>query len=289
MFWSLLTAAILSQAFAHTWNEQLSAIEKGLFTGNNGYPRGYVSRTSSGFNDDMMTYLLPPLASGRLRVNNSDYACAPTQRIANQTEGYPRLMISPGSYIALKYLENGHVTLPQNQPGKPRGAGTVYVFGTSQPNNDERLTDILQWTADGSGGDRQGKLLTAQNFDDGRCYQINSGNISLSRQKAFPDPVANQPGSVHEQWCETDTAIPTELTINSTYTVYWVWQWATEAGAPGLPYGKDEYYTTCSDLDIVANPVRSTSTNPLLQQDPQIAAVPNFRSRTAYKPNPLSN
>jgi hypothetical protein len=288
MHWASLPAAIFfGQALAHTWNEQLTVIDGGIFTGSNGYPRGYVSRSDPGFNDDMMTYLLPPLASGRTRVDDSDLLCAPTQSSANQTVNYPSLGASPGAYVAIKYLENGHVTLPQNQPGKPQGGGTVYVFGTSQPNDNELLTEVLQWTTDGTGGDQRGSLLTAQNFDDNRCYQINNGNISVARQNEFPDPTPGQPGSVNEQWCETDVLIPADIPINSVYTIYWVWQWPTEPGTPGLPDGKDEYYTTCSDLNIVAGPIQGTPSNPLFQQDPQISAVPNFQSRTAFKPNPL--
>jgi hypothetical protein len=64
------------------------------------------------------------------------------------------------------------------------------------------------------------------------CFaeNVNAGNISLTRQQEFPDPVEGQPGSVHEQWCETDVAIPSDVSINSTYTVYWVWQLATVPG-----------------------------------------------------------
>jgi hypothetical protein len=99
--------------------------------------------------------------------------------------------------------------------------------------------------------------------------------------------MSSQPGTVNEQWCETDVFIPADIPTNSAYTIYWVWQWPTEPGAPGLPDGKDEYYTTCSDLDIVAGPIQGTPSNPLAQQDPQTAAVPNFLSRTALKTNPL--
>ena len=121
MHWPLLPAVILfGKVLAHSWNEQLTLIEDGVFTGRNGYPRGYVSRTDPGFIDDMMKYLLPPLASGRTRVDNSDHLCAPTQRTTNQTKNYPRLRVSPGARVAMKYLENGHVTLPQNAPGKLR-------------------------------------------------------------------------------------------------------------------------------------------------------------------------
>ncbi|EXJ56215.1 uncharacterized protein A1O5_12671 [Cladophialophora psammophila CBS 110553] len=283
-----LTTTLLGRAFAHSWNEQLTVVENGFFIGNNGYPRGYVSRSDPGFNDDMMTYLLPPLASGRTRVDDSDLVCAPTQRSANQTNGYPRLSASPGVYIAMKYLENGHVTLPQIQPGKPQGAGIVFVFGTSQPTDNDLLTEVLQWTTNGAGGDRRGRLLTAQNFDDGRCYQINDGDVSVARQEEYPNLTPGQPRSVNEQWCETDVLIPTDVPIGPLYTLYWVWQWPTEPGTPGLPDGKDEYYTSCSDLDIVGGPFQGTDSNPLPQQDPQIAAVPNFESRTAFNTDPFA-
>jgi hypothetical protein len=187
----------------------------------------------------------------------------------------------------MKYLENGHVSLPQNTPGKPAGGGTVFVFGTSQPSDNELLVDVLQWTPNGTGGDGRGRLLAAQNFDDGRCYQINTGNISIIRQQEFPNPVQGQPGTVNEQWCETDIAIPFDTAVGSTYTVYWVWQWATALGTPGVPEGKDEYYTTCSDIDIVAGPLQDKVPNPLPQQDPRTTAVSNYQSRTAYKPSPL--
>lgn len=116
----------------------------------------------------------------------------------------------------------------------------------------ESVGHLLQWTTDGTGGDRHGKLIAAQNFDDGRCYQINAGNISLTRQQEFPDPVEGQARSFHKQWCETDVAIPSDVSINSTCTVYWVWQWPTAPRTLGALEGKDEYYITCSDIDILA-------------------------------------
>jgi hypothetical protein len=275
----LLAAALQGRAFAHSWIEQLTVIENGIFTGKNGYPRGYASRSDLGFTDDMMTYLLPP--SERTRVNNFDLVCAPAQRSANQTETYPRLSVSPGSFIALKYLENGHVTLPQITPGKPPGSGTVFVFGTAQPSDNELLVDVFQWTADGTGGDQRGKLLAIQNFDDERCYQINSGDISVSRQQNFPNPAPNQPGSINEQWCETDVFLPADISAGSVFTIYWIWQWPTAPGTPGEPEGKDEYYTTCSDVDVNMETIEEFPSNPLLQQDPQTAAVSGFEFRTS--------
>src|SRR5205814_1767912 len=103
----------------------------------------------------------------------------------NQTEDFPRLAVLPGSYIAMKYLENGHITKPETN--KTAGGGTVFVFGTNQPRDAELLLDVLEWTSDGRGGDGRGRLLTARNFDDGRCYQINSESISIARQQKFPN------------------------------------------------------------------------------------------------------
>jgi hypothetical protein len=67
-----------------------------------------------------------------------------------------------------------------------------------------------------------------------------------------------------------------------------VWQWPTASGTPGTPEGRDEYYTTCSDIDIVPGlQFQIDATNSLQQQDPQGAAVPNYQTRTVYKLNPL--
>lgn len=150
------------------------------------------------------------------------------------------------------------------------------MFGTSQPSEGETLANVLRWTTDGTGGDMRGRLIAAQNFDDGRCHQINTGNTSLARQERYHD----KQGSANEQWCETDVAIPSDGVVNSTYTVYWVWRWETAPGTPGALEGKDEYYTTCSDINILATLPRSTVANPLPQQDPQKFAVPDYQHRS---------
>jgi hypothetical protein len=169
--------------------------------------------------------------------------------------------------VAIKYLENGHVTFPGTQPGKPSGAGVVRVFGTNQPNTQELLIEVLKWTTDGSGDDGRGRLLTVQNFDDGRCYQINDSEISVLRQREFPNPVSGIPGSSHEQCCVTDIMVPEDVPAGSLYTIYWVWQWPTKAGVPGPPHGKDEYYTTCSDLVVVIGPTQDGPLSPLPGED----------------------
>ncbi|CAH0024530.1 unnamed protein product [Clonostachys rhizophaga] len=197
----------------------------------------------------------------------------------NQTLGYPRLQVLPGSYVAIKYLENGHVTLPQT--GKPPGSGTVFVFGTTEPDPNEMLTEVLKWTRNCTGGSKRGRLLAAQSFDDNRCYQLNDGPISISRQKAFPNYIANS-DIIHEQWCETNIQIPEDLQPNSIFTLYWVWKWPTSIGAVStLPNGKDEYYTTCSDIEVVVGSLQEGAANPLPGQDPQVNAVANFKERIA--------
>lgn len=281
----LVAASLFSAASAHSWNEQLAVIgADGKYVGGYGYPRGYVARTDPGYTGESMKYILPAADSGRTRVDKSDLLCHPSQRIPNQPAKYPRLQVAPGSAIAMKYLENGHVTIPSNQPGKPSPSrGAVYVFGTTQPSPTEKLTDILQWTKDGSGGNGKGRLLGANNFDDGRCHQINDQSISKQRQTSFPD---NTNGTPQELWCETDIVLPKDITPGKPLTVYWVWDWPTAAGTSGVPDGKDEYYTTCSDLDVVAKAPSGPVKNQLTQQDPMMKAVSSYKNRPAQNPLP---
>ncbi|KAF2093637.1 hypothetical protein NA57DRAFT_47848, partial [Rhizodiscina lignyota] len=248
---TLALLSCLSGINAHSWVEQMYVIKDGKYTGNPGYMRGYNPRGPS-FTDSLNQNLVPALSSGRLRISDADPMCKSTQQTSNQTSGYPKLNASPGDMVALRYLENGHVTLPQNQIGKPGSGGTVMIYATSQPKQNEKLTDVLQWTTNGTGGDKRGQLLTVQNFDDGRCYQINSSPMSTQRQQEFPNKPAGQPSAPNEEmWCETDVQLPSNISTNSDLTLYWAWQWNTASGAdPGIPNGKDEWYTSCMDVNI---------------------------------------
>ncbi|TKA75645.1 hypothetical protein B0A55_04992 [Friedmanniomyces simplex] len=293
---SLLALAALSSlptTSAHSWNEEFQVIgSNGTYIGDRGYPRGYMARTDPGYNGFSMEWLVP---QDGVRINSADLLCHPAQQTSNYSNpAYPKLQVTPGSYVSMKYLENGHVTLPWNQLGKPPGAGTVFVYGTTQPSNTEKIADVLSWTSDGQGGNGKGFLMTAQNFDDGRCYQINCGNISTDRQTLFPNHVAGQPTSIIEQWCETDLQIPATATPG-TLTVYWVWQWPTAANHDcTYPQGKDEYYTTCSDFDVVAVDgnvdvkilAETVATHTLAQENPQTTAVSTFQSRNAFTTSP---
>ncbi|KAK5122571.1 hypothetical protein LTR85_003834 [Meristemomyces frigidus] len=278
---------------AHSWIEEFQVIDtNGSYIGDRGYPRGYVSRSDGSFNGFSMLHLVPEAG---VRINSTDPLCHPWQQTSNYSNpAFPKLQVQPGGYVAMKYEENGHVTLPWNQLGKPEVAGTVFVYGTTQPSDTEKIADVLAWTTDGTGGNGKGFLMTAQNFDDGRCHQLNCGNISTVRQILFPAHVADQPTSSVEQWCETDLQIPASQPLG-TLTTYWVWQWPTSANADcTYPDGKDEYYTTCADFEIISGGsgngdamiAAEAATNTLIQESPQSTAVSSFMSRKAYTTSP---
>ena len=173
------SATLLNLASAHSWVELLQNIgNNGSFTGANGYPRGYVDRSQPGFAD-------PDMVNQIEAVGPNPSMCKSTQQGGQPQPGnYASLRSSPGGMVALLYQENGHVTEPENVPGKQANRGTVYIYGTQQPKDNETFYEIHKiWNADGTGGDKRGVLLSTQNFDDGQCYQINGQAISESRQR----------------------------------------------------------------------------------------------------------
>ena len=278
----LLTLTPLTRA--HTWVEQLTVIApNGTFTGAPGYARGNVLRTSPGFSDPLMTNLIPP--DGRptgTEILPTDLMCKSSQTIGNQTAGSPALIANAGDMVALRYQENGHVTLPQNQPGKPANRGTVFIYGTTQPSNSDTLLGIHGvWTTDGKGGDGRGVLLATRNFDDGQCYQINSGSISKARQKEFPHQANQLMGA--NLWCQSDVTLPTSIS-GSSYTLYWVWDWPTAPGTAGFPNGKNETYTTCMDISISSGSGSSQSIDFIQNQDLNSAAIQSELSTAILVP-----
>lgn len=249
----IVLLALYTPTQAHSWVEELTLIApNGTFVGTPGYARGNYLRTTSGFSDTTMTYLIPPNTRENVtQILPTDKMCKDTQQDQTQSEGSPRLEASAGAAIALRYQENGHVTLPQNQPGKPANRGTVYVYGTTQPKTGEKFLDVHgAWTQDGTGGDGRGVLLSVQNYDDGRCYQVNSGKISETRQTKYIHTADPRMGT--DLWCQQDIQLPSNAPSGKPYTLYWVWDWPTAAsGDPSYPNGKAEVYTTCMDVDLV--------------------------------------
>jgi hypothetical protein len=98
--------------------------------------------------------------------------------------------------------------------------------------------------------DMRGVLLSSQNFDDGQCYQINSGNISQQRQQQFPRTANALMGA--DLRCQHDIQLPADAPSGQTVHLVLVWNWLTALGVdPNVPNGKQELYTTCMDVDIV--------------------------------------
>jgi hypothetical protein len=290
---TLAALAVAPFATGHSWVEQMRNVnKKGAYVGEYGYPRGMVSKTDKGFTGDSMNWLLP--VQPKVFIDNTSPLCHTSQRKQEQSsDKYPRLQAVAGGFVAMRYMENGHVTLvdPATGLGKPDKGGSVFVYGTTSPKEDEKLVDVLKWTKDGSGGDARGVLLTTNNFDDGRCYEVNDTPISKERRKSDPNfalgqAVDGEAGN-YPLFCETNVQIPTNVTQGKPYTFYWVWQWNTAPNVdPGLPDGKDQYYTTCMDVDIgsadtalAADAETKYDLGP--QQDAMSIAVSDFASRTA--------
>lgn len=247
---ALAIGVLAATAQAHTWVEQLMVIApNGTLVGEPGFARGNVLRSAPNFGDPLMVNLIPSNNVAINTITPDDLMCKSTQTTQTQTNGSPRLQAAAGANVALRYQENGHVTLPQTQAGKPPNRGTVYVYGTTQPLADDKFLSIHRvWTADGKGGDGRGVLLSTQNYDDGQCYQVNGGEISQTRQKTFSHVANSLMGA--DLWCQTDVQIPTTAPSGKPYTLYWVWDWPTMPGTQEFPEGKQEIYTTCMDVDI---------------------------------------
>ncbi|KUJ24301.1 uncharacterized protein LY89DRAFT_556538, partial [Mollisia scopiformis] len=206
---------------AHTWLENIMLIgSNGSFVGNPGYPRGYGPRTANVDPDPQNVNLIPP--NGRPSGNAilaTDLMCKATQTIGTYTPGYGPLTAAPGDQIALRYLENGHVTKDVGQT-RPAHNGTVFVYGTNSPANTDTYLGIHRvWNTEGTGGDKRGKLIATRTFDDGRCFQVNGQPLSLARV------AATQWTSQSDLECQTDIQIPTEAGTSGNYTMYWVWEW----------------------------------------------------------------
>jgi hypothetical protein len=289
--------AVVPLTLGHTWIEQMRNVnDKGDYVGEYGYPRGMVSKTDPGFDGFSMNFEIPAYQK-EVFINNKTLLCHEKQRQQKQSsDKYPRLQATPGGNIAMRYMENGHITLPGNQKGKPKKAGTVFVYGTTKPKEDEKIAGVLRWTQDGKGGDGRGVLLATNDFDDGRCYENNQSPIHQERVKVTPNYAMGQadsgPGNF-PLFCDTNVQLPKTAATGKPYTLYWVWQWNTAAGGvdPNYPQGKDEYYSTCIDVDVASASVAlAAAAEPkfaLGQQDAMSVAVADFASRTALMTDAL--
>ena len=256
-----LLAALTQPCVGHSWVENILRIApNGTMIAPVGYPRGFVPRgPASAFQDDMINYLVPP-NDGRPAntIRPTDRLCHPSQKPGSNSQKFPRLAVAQGDFVALRYQENGHVTLPDTNFGKPKNRGTVYIYGvpTSQTTADDKFLDVWgQWNAAGSGGNKKGRLLATRNYDDGQCYQINGLSLSQSRQKQFRKIAKDPMGG--DLWCQSDIQLPTDMPAEG-YTLVWLWHWptmddnnqATDVPSGGAKITQEQFYTTCIDLDV---------------------------------------
>lgn len=162
---ALVLGGMMQTALGHTWLETIRRISsEGLFVGEPGYPRGYHPRTEPNFNDDAMMHRI-------LQVDDSTPLCKDTQQPGSYNDKYPRLTAAPGEHVALQYLENGHTTTPQVPVGRPYKGGIVSIYATTESIKNQAYNDVHgAWNADGTGGDKRGRLIATRYFDDGVCY-----------------------------------------------------------------------------------------------------------------------
>lgn len=211
--------ALACSASAHSWIEYAFRIApNGTMVGDRGYARGYMPRNETGWKDSIPQLLLPVQGqsaySGREVINKYPFTAKPE---------FPMLEAAAGDHIAIIHFENGHVTLPQNQPNKPLNRGTIFFYGTSEPKEQEKLFDVhLLWNNDGTGGDKRGTLLATRNYDDGQCFQPNTAEITDQRVSKLGVEGAK---STEELPCQSDIKLPADLKPGSIYTIYWYWDW----------------------------------------------------------------
>ncbi|KAH7321253.1 hypothetical protein B0I35DRAFT_477756 [Stachybotrys elegans] len=211
--------ALVGSASAHSWVEKAQRVHSnGTMIGPEGHPRGFIARDAPGFNDGVFVNIMPYTGQAAYSGNEllNKYKFDPNPQV-------PFLEAAPGDKIALTHLENGHTTIPSAQPNKPRNRGTVFIYGTSSPNEEEKLFDVhLKWNRDGTGGDGRGRLLSTRNYDDGQCYQPNGNPMMLERVAKLATQGANP---LMELECQSIITLPDDLEPDSIYTIYWYWDW----------------------------------------------------------------
>jgi len=145
----------------------------------------------------------------------SDRICKSTQQEHNQTQSSPALKAAANNLVALRYQENGHVTLPGS-----RAPRTIYVYGTNLVSLLDKIHQIYKvW--DASRDDRKRRLIIKRSFDNSRYYQINNGGIFKERQRLYPHKIDIVQG--RDLWYKIDIRLPKTLATGSIYTLYWVW------------------------------------------------------------------
>lgn len=219
---------------AHTWIQSLQLIgSNGAFSGPLGYMRGFHDRGPGFVEED--------LVNRNTAIDDKTPMCKALQKGGKQTPGFDTLKAAPSDWVALQYLDNGHVT--KNTGPRPAGNGTVYVYGTKNAADSDTLLGIhKKWNEAGDGGDKRGKLLATRYYDDGQCHETSDQPLSVARAAKDGIKEAGLP-------CQTDIQIPEDAGTDGLYTVYWVWDYALMNPEKGVVQ-TNETYTTCMDINL---------------------------------------
>ncbi|PVH76428.1 hypothetical protein DL98DRAFT_518020 [Cadophora sp. DSE1049] len=246
---TVILLACNTGVYAHTWVEELRLIaSNGSYVGAPGYIRNFGPRIA-GVDPNSNLWLLPPNGRGNAFLP-TDLMCRSTQVKQQQTPDYPTLTAAAGDHIALRYFENGHVTLFAQQPGKPAGRGTVFIYATTEPQGTDTYLGIHRvWNTEGTGGDKRGKLIATRPYDDGQCFQINGE--SKARQDKVGGFSTEDGGS--DLLCQNDFKIPSDAGTSGLYTLYWVWEWPTLDISGNV--STNESYTSCMDINLTSKSV----------------------------------
>lgn len=145
--------------------------------------------------------------------------CKGTQQAPVNSPDFPRLKAAPGDRVVAFHTENGHVSLPMSKLAK---SGITYWFGTTDPNANHTLDDVLKWKDAGLEENGPGQYLDAATYDDGVCAEPNNGPISAQRGVGPTGP--NKPCK------DAGFDVPKGLKPGSIFTAYWVWDFSEHFG-----------------------------------------------------------
>ena len=214
---ALSLLGLASSAIAHSWIEKALRIDPNTrkFVGKPGYPRGGDVRRlieDNAVNDESAIHRLPAegIYTGDENINKDGLS---VKTLPEET-----LKAAPGDFIAILHMENGHVTT--KEPDRPLNGGNIYLYGTSEPQDAEKLFDVhLAWNTEGTGGNGRGRLLGARNYDDLHCYEAASSELGQSRMHEEGNNGADKVA------CQADIQLPQDLQPGDSYTIYWYWDW----------------------------------------------------------------
>ena len=150
-----------------------------------------------------------------LSITTNLNVCKDNQESPGQLSGFPLLSAYPGDLVQSNYLENGHIW-KELEHVDPAGSnsGIIYWYGTQNQKSDRTIDEVLKWNRAGTGGDKEGMLLSTSNFDDGTC--IEAGQEAATNRTGGP--------------CTSYFRVPESAEPGKLFTIYWVWDYSKHFG-----------------------------------------------------------